>query len=65
MPPQPNQNELLDMLCLYRGLYAMQGSHDRETTLSIEAAVVYGEGLLRVARRRAEHAARRKPPEAS
>jgi hypothetical protein len=65
MPPQPNQNQLLDILCLYRGLYAMQGSHDRKTTLSIEAAVVYGEGLLRVARRRDEQAARRKPPEAS
>jgi hypothetical protein len=65
MQPQPNQNDLLDMLCFYRGLYAMQGRHDRETTLSIEAAVVYGEGLLRVARRRDERATRRKPLEAS
>jgi hypothetical protein len=59
MQPEPNQNELFDILCLYRGLYARQGRMDREVSLSIEAAVVYGEGLLRIARRRDEHAARR------
>jgi hypothetical protein len=60
MQPQPNPNDLLfETLCFYRGLYAMQGRRDRETAMSIDAAVVYGEGLLRVARRRDEHAARR------
>ena len=59
MQPQPNPGELLERLCFYRGLYARRGGEDCEPTLSIEAAVVYGEGLLRVARRREEHAARR------
>jgi hypothetical protein len=59
MQPQPDQNDLLETLCFYRGLYAMQGRRDRDTAMSIQAAVVYGEGLLRVARRRDEHAARR------
>lgn len=59
MQSQPNQNDLLDTLCFYRGLYAMQGHRDRDTAMSIHAAVVYGEGLLRVARRRDEQAARR------
>jgi hypothetical protein len=59
MQSQPNQNDLLETLCFYRGLYAMQGYRDRDTAMSIQAAVVYGEGLLRVARRRDEQAARR------
>jgi hypothetical protein len=59
MQPQPSPNDLLETLCFYRGLYAMQGHHDRDTAMSIQAAVVYGEGLLRVARRRDEQAARR------
>jgi hypothetical protein len=60
MQPHPNHNDLLfETLCFYRGLYGMQGRRDRETAMSIEAAVVYGEGLLRVGRRRDEHAARR------
>ena len=62
MQPQPNPGELLDMLCLFRGLYALQGREDRKSTLSIEAAVVYGEGMLRVTRRRKEAEARRKAP---
>lgn len=60
MQPQPDPGELLDMLCLFRGLYALQGREDRTSILSIEAAVVYGEGMLRVARRREEAEARRK-----
>ena len=59
MQSQPNQNDLLETLCFYRGLYAMQGHRDRDTAMSIQAAVVYGEGLLRVARRRDEQTARR------
>jgi hypothetical protein len=59
MQSEPNQSQLLETLCFYRGLYAMQGRHDRATAMSIQAAVVYGEGLLRVARRRDEQAARR------
>jgi hypothetical protein len=64
MQPQPNEHDLLEALCFYRGLYALQGYRDRDAILTVEAAVVYGEGLLRVARRREEHAARRKaaPP---
>jgi hypothetical protein len=65
MQPQPNPNDLLDTLCFYRGLYALQGHRDRDAILSVEGAVLYGEGLLRVARRRDEHAARRKPLEAT
>jgi hypothetical protein len=40
---------------------------DRDAGLSVDAAVVYGEGLMRIARRRDEHAARRRtaPPDAS
>jgi hypothetical protein len=59
MQPQPNPHDLLETLCFYRGLYGMQGHQDRDTAMSIQAAVVYGEGLLRVARRRDEQAARR------
>lgn len=59
MHVQGNNRELLDLLCFYRGLYARKGLVDRTSTLSIEAAVVYAEGRLRVARRREEMAARR------
>lgn len=44
MQSQPNQDDLLETLCFYRGLYAMQGYRDRETAISIQAAVAYGEG---------------------
>jgi hypothetical protein len=47
MQPQPGNSELLDKLCFFRGLYARRGVDDSEVTLSVEAAVVYGEGLLR------------------
>jgi hypothetical protein len=50
MQPQPTNSELLDRLCFLRGLYARRGVDDSEATLSVDAAVVYGEGLLRVAR---------------
>jgi hypothetical protein len=61
MQPQPNDNDLLDSLCHLRELYAGQGYLDRDVALSVNAAVVYGEGLLRIGRRRDEHAARRDP----
>ena len=60
MQPQPNDSDFLDSLCLLRGLYAQRGYLDRDVALSVNAAVVYGEGLLRIGRRRDEHAARRK-----
>jgi hypothetical protein len=47
MQPQPSNSELLDTLCFFRGLYARRGVDDSEATLSVEAAVVYGERLLR------------------
>jgi hypothetical protein len=59
MQPQPNDNDLFDSLCLLRELYAEQGQLDRDVALSVNAAVVYGEGLLRIGRRRDEHTARR------
>jgi len=60
MQPQPNDSEFLDSLCVLRALYARKGSLDLDVALSVNAAVVYGEGLLRIARRRDERAARRK-----
>jgi hypothetical protein len=59
MQPQPSDYELFDTVCVLRELYARRGTLDREASLSVAAAVVYGEGLMRIARRRDEHAARR------
>lgn len=60
MQPQPTDNDFLESLCSLRGLYAEQGYLDRDVALSVGAAVLYGEGLLRIGRRRDEHTARRK-----
>jgi hypothetical protein len=51
MQPQPTNSELLDRLCFFRGLYARRGIDDSEAelTLSVEAAVAYGERLLHFA----------------
>lgn len=51
MQPQPGNSELLDALCFFRGLYAHRGVDDSEAelTLSVEAAVAYGERLLHFA----------------
>jgi hypothetical protein len=62
MQPQPSDDDLFDTLCILRDNYALQGTVDREVSLSVDAAVVYGEGLMRIARRRDEHAARRNSP---
>jgi hypothetical protein len=59
MQAQPNDHELFDTLCVLRDLYARRGTFDRDASLSVAAAVIYGEGLMRIARRRDEHAARR------
>ena len=59
MLPEPNDYELFNSLCVLRELYVRRGTRDRETGLSVDAAVIYGEGLMRLARRREEHAARR------
>jgi hypothetical protein len=60
MQPQPNDREIFDAICLFRERYAQQGPMDRDVALSVGAAVVYGEGLMRIVRRREEHAARRR-----
>jgi hypothetical protein len=60
MQSHPTNGELLEALCFYRGLYAHMRPDDRTSTMSVEAAVRYGEGLLRVVRRRDEFAARRR-----
>jgi hypothetical protein len=49
MQPQPTNSELLDRLCFFRGLYARRGVDDSEVTLSVEAALAYGERLLHFA----------------
>ena len=59
MQPQPTDRDLFDAAYTLRGLYGRRGVLDREGHLSVDAAVVYGEALLRIARRRDEHAARR------
>jgi hypothetical protein len=59
MQPQPSDRDLFDSLCVLRELYARRGTLDRAVGLSVDAAVVYGEGLMRIARRRDEHVARR------
>jgi len=64
-PPQPDSGDLLSELCFYRGLYALRGTADRESALSINGALAYGEMLMRVARRRDEARARRKAPPAA
>lgn len=61
MEPLPRDDDLFDALCMLRQLYPLRGTLDREAGLSVDAAVIYGEGIMRIARRRDEHAARRKP----
>jgi hypothetical protein len=61
MQPQPSDDDLFEGLCMLRELYTRRGTRDREVGLSVDAAVIYGEGLMRIVRRRAEHAARRNP----
>ena len=63
MQPQPNDSDLFDALCALRELYGRRGPLDRDGGLRIEAAVVYGEGLMRIARRRDQFAARRAAPQ--
>lgn len=58
-PPQPNPGDLLSELCFYRRLYAMRGTADTKSALSVDGAVAYGETLMRIARRREEARARR------
>jgi hypothetical protein len=60
MQPQPSDHEFFDTLCTLRDNYALLGTLDRDASLSVDAAMVYGEGLMRIARRRDAHAARRK-----
>lgn len=62
MQPHSTNSELLDRLCFFRGLYARRGVDDSEATLSVEAAVTYGEGLLRFARSKDEQAANTTQP---
>lgn len=59
MQPQPSDYDLFDTLCVLRELYTRRGTLDRDASLSVDAAVIYGEGLMRIARRRDEHATRR------
>ena len=59
MQPQPGDYDLFDTLCILRDNYAGLGALDRDAGLSVDAALVYGEGLMRIARRRDEHASRR------
>jgi hypothetical protein len=61
MQPQPSDYDLFDTVCVLRELYGRRGGLDRDVSLSVDAAVIYGEGLMRIARRRDEHAARRNP----
>jgi hypothetical protein len=64
MRQHPNDNDLFDTFCRLRELYGQRGLLDREAGLSVDAVVVYGESLLRIARRREEHASRRHQPPA-
>jgi hypothetical protein len=64
MQPQPSDHTLFDTLIVLRELYVRRGSLDREAGLSIDGAVIYGEGLMRIARRRDEQAARRRSTQA-
>jgi hypothetical protein len=59
MQPQPSNDDLFDTLCILRDNYAQLGALDRDASLSVAGAVLYGEGLMRIARRRDEHAGRR------
>ncbi len=59
MQPLPSDYDLFDSLCILRELYGRRGTLDREIGLSVDAALIYGEGLMRIARRRDEHTARR------
>ena len=61
MQPEPRDADLFDALCVLRGLYSRRGVLDRDAGLSVDAAVIYGEGLMRIARRRDERASRRSP----
>ena len=62
MHASPNDHELFDALCVLRELYARRGVLDRDANLSVDAAVIYGEGLMRIARRRDDAARRRRAP---
>jgi hypothetical protein len=55
----PGDGDLIGELCFYRRLYALRGTADRASTLSVTGAVAYGEMLMRVARRRDEAKSRR------
>jgi hypothetical protein len=59
MQPQPSDYDLFETICLLRERYPRRGPWDREVSVTVDAAVIYGEGLMRIARRRDEHAARR------
>jgi hypothetical protein len=65
MQPAPRDDDLFDALCVLRGLYSHRGTLDRDAGLSVDAAVIFGEGLMRIARRRDEHASGRRaaPPD--
>jgi hypothetical protein len=51
--PRPRE-DLLEALCFMRNLYARRGAADSETVLTVDAAIAYGEMLMRVGRRRDE-----------
>lgn len=49
---RPNENELLERLCMYRRLYPRKSRYDVEPVLTVDAAIAYGEALLRYSRTR-------------
>jgi hypothetical protein len=49
---QDDDRELLERLCAYRRLYQMKGRYDSEPGMSVPAALLYGEALMRYARTR-------------
>lgn len=52
MRRQENDRELLERLCVYRRLYQMKSGYDSERSMTVLAAVAYGEALMRFARTR-------------
>ena len=52
MRRQENDRELLERLCVYRRLYQMKSGYDSEPSMTVLAAVAYGEALMRFARTR-------------